>query len=64
MDEAGVSHGTKQREAAPQSAKAFCEAHGTLHARLSEVTLARVQGSVQSTVAGHVAGPPGPGGAD
>jgi hypothetical protein len=24
MDEAGVSHGAKQREAAPQSAKAFC----------------------------------------
>ena len=24
MEEAGVSHGAKQREAAPQSAKAFC----------------------------------------
>ena len=24
MDEAGVSHGAKQREAVPQSAKAFC----------------------------------------
>ena len=24
MDEAGVSHGAKQREAAPQSAKAYC----------------------------------------
>ena len=25
MEEAGVSHGAKRREAAPQSAKAFCE---------------------------------------
>ena len=24
MEEAGVSHGAKRREAAPQSAKAFC----------------------------------------
>ena len=34
MDEAGVSHGAKQREAAPQSAKAFCGLWAQLTLRL------------------------------
>ena len=43
MEEAGVSHGAKQREAAPQSAKAFCVNHPSIkeYCKGSEPLLAR-----------------------
>ena len=37
MDEAGVSHGVQQREAAPLSAKAFC-AENTEYIRVSRLS--------------------------